>query len=64
MQQVYYFRYILHAEKITGRPEGGTSLHVHPLNTPLQYIIQIIFIEFSGAPATWRPEAAALPCVT
>ena len=35
MQQAHYFRHILHAEKITGRPEGGTSLHVHPINTPL-----------------------------
>jgi len=36
MQQDYYFRHMLHAERITSRPEGGghRSMSTH-LNTPL-----------------------------
>ena len=37
MQQAHYFRHILHAEKITGRPEGGGHRSMStPLNTPLK----------------------------
>ena len=43
MQQAHYFRHILHAEKITGRPEGGgTSLHVHPPKYATEMYVAIV----------------------
>jgi len=40
-QQAHYFRHILHAEEITGRPEGGGHRSMStPINTPLDVGLQ------------------------
>jgi len=48
MQEDHYFRHILHAEEITGRPAGGGHRSMStPLNTPLPFANCHIFSDSS-----------------
>jgi len=64
MQQAHYFRHILHAEEITGRPEGvGHRSMSTPINTPLDSWTTrwtTPLIRRSAREISWFPRALGL----